>query len=61
MDHIVEAGLTQVLKLFSLTYYLVFQSSTIFQDRFAKHNLAFINLSNYPQFQFILNDTGGSC
>lgn len=61
MDHIVEAGLTQVLKLFSLTYYLVFQTSTIFQDRFAKHNLAFINLSNYPQFQFILNHTGGSC
>lgn len=61
MDHIVEAGLTQVLKLFSLTYYLLFQISTIFQDRFAKHNLAFINLSNYPQFQFILNHTGGSC
>lgn len=42
MDHIVEAGHTQVLKLFSLTYYLVFQTSTIFQGGFAKHNLAFI-------------------
>lgn len=61
MDHIVEAGLTQVLKLFSLTYYLVFQTSMIFQDRFAKHNLTFINLSNYPQFQFIFNHTRGSC
>lgn len=40
MDHIVEAGHTQVLKRVSLTYYLVFQ--TIFQDGFAKHSLAFI-------------------